>query len=103
MVRLGYISPGVRGELVAGAGRLWWKLEKGPTYTFTGHASLRHRRFCAAYGDYHEGISPGEEELYMCGTFNNRPGPTVVIPAFTGEWGPFGHIGAESLNNVRPG
>lgn len=103
MVRLGYISPGIRGELIAGAGRLWWQLEKGPTYTFTGHASLRHRRFCEAYGHYVEGLAPGATELHYCGTVNGRPGPAIVVPAFTGEWGPFGHIGCESLKDVMPG
>ncbi len=102
MVRLGYISPGIRGCLVGIAGRLYWMLDKGPTYTFTGHASLRHRRFCEAYGPYREGLAPGATELYMCGTFNNRQGPAVVVPAWTGEWGPFGHIGAESLKDVVP-
>ncbi len=103
MVRLGYISPGITGDLVSGAGRLWWRLQKGPTYTFTGHAALRHKRFVEAYGHYQEGLTPGETELYMCGTFNNRPGPTVALPAWTGEWGVFGHIGSESLKDVRPG
>ena len=102
MVRLGYISPGISATLIAAAGQLWWKLEKGETYTFTGHAALRHRRFIDAYLPYQEGISPGETELYMCGKFNNTVGPTVAVPAWTGIWGVFGHIGGESLNNVRP-
>jgi hypothetical protein len=102
MVRLGYISPGISGTLVSGGGHLWWKLAKGETYTFTGHASLRHRRFCGAYGPYQEGLTPGETELYYCGTFNNRQGPTVAVPAYTGEWGVFGHIGSESYKDQRP-
>lgn len=103
MVRLGYVSPGIKGELVSGAGRLWWKLGKGPTYTHVGHAALRHRRFCEAYGHYQEGLAAGETELYMCGTFNTHDGPTVAVPAWTGEWGAFGHIGGESLKDLRPG
>jgi hypothetical protein len=102
MVRLGYISPGITGTLISGAGRLWWKLDKGPTYTFTGHAALRHRRFCEAYGHYTEWLAPGATELHYCGHFNGTPGPAVVVPAFTGEWGPFGHIGGESLKDVVP-
>lgn len=102
MVRLGYISPGIKGQLISGAGHLWWQLEKGPTYTFTGHAALRHRRFIEAYGPYADKLPPGETELYYCGTFNNRAGPAIVVPAFTGEWGPFAHIGTESLKNMRP-
>lgn len=102
MVRLAYISPGIEAQLVSGAGRLWWKLHKGPTYTFTGHASLRHRRFCEAYGPYPSGLTPGETELAMCGKFNNSDGPAVALPAWTGEWGPFHHIGSESLKDVAP-
>lgn len=102
MVRLGYISPGISGKLVSGAGRLWWRLQKGETYTFTGHASLRHKRFCQVYGAYHEGLTAGETELWYCGKVNGTIGPDVVVPAFTGEWGAFGHIGGESLKDVRP-
>ena len=102
MIRLGYISPGIEAQLVSGAGRLWWKLHKGPTYTFAGHASLRHRRFCEAYGPYPTNLTPGETELWMCGKVNNTPGPVVVVPAWTGEWGPFSHIGSESLKDVMP-
>jgi len=102
-IRLAYISPGIWGELIAAAGRLWWKLSKGPTYTHVGHASLRSKAFCIAYGPYAEGLAPGETELWMCTRVNNHDGPTVMLPAWTGEWGPFAHIGGESLNAVRPG
>jgi hypothetical protein len=102
MVRLGYLSPGIWGEMIAGAGRLWWKLSKGSTYTFVGHASLRHRRFHDAYGAYPEGLAPGATELHACGWFNGHEGPTVAVPAWTGEWGPFAHIGGESLKDVQP-
>lgn len=102
MIRLGYISPGIRGELTSYNGRLWWRLAKGPTYTFTGHASLRHLRFFKAYGKYQHNLTPGETELYMCGTFNNTKGPDVIIPAFTGEWGIFAHIGSNSLKDTKP-
>ncbi len=102
MVRLGYISPGIGGDLISGAGHLWWRLHRGPTYTFTGHASLRHKRFCKVYGNYQEGLTPGETELWYCGKFNGTPGPEIVVPAFTGEWGAFGHIGGESLKDVHP-
>jgi len=102
MVRLGYISPGIVGRLVTGGGHLWWLLDKGPTYTFTGHASLRHRRFQDAYMPYREDLTPGETELNMCGMYNNKPGPGIVYPAYIGEFGPFGHIGGDSLKDMRP-
>lgn len=103
MIRLGYISAELEGQVISSAGRLWWKLKKGPTYTFAGHASLRHRRFAEAYGPYPTGLTPGETELWMCGKFNGTEGPTVALPAWTGEWGPFGHIGTDSLKDVVPG
>lgn len=102
MIRLGYLSPGITGELVSYSNRLWWKLDKGPTYTFTGHASFRNKRFFEAYGKYQHGLTPGETELYMCGVFNNTPGPDILIPAWTGEWGLFAHIGTNSLKDVKP-
>jgi len=103
MVRLGYMSPGIEGQLISAADRLWWKLKKNSdTYVFSGHASLRHRRFISAYLPYAEGLAPGETELYMCGTFNNKEGPDIVIPCWTGQWGVFAHIGGESLNCVKP-
>jgi len=104
MVRLGYISPGIEGQIITSAGRLWWKLRKGSdTYVFSGHAALRHRRFIEAYQPYQEGLTPGETELWMCGTFAKKQGPDIVLPMDTGQWGAFGHIGGESLNGVKPG
>lgn len=102
MVQLGYISPGIKGELISAEGLLWWRLAKGPQYTFTGHAALRHRRFFEAYGFYKPGLAPGYTELYMCGTFNGKQGPDIVVPAWTGIWGVFSHIGSESLKDVQP-
>jgi hypothetical protein len=104
MIRLGYISPGIKGELIKGADRLWWKLEKSLTYTYTfsGHASLRHKRFYEAYGKYSTVLAPGATELNMCGVFNSTKGPTVAIPVDGGAWGHFAHIGTESFKDVIP-
>lgn len=103
MVRLGYISPGLSGDLISHAGQLWWKLNKTSyQYTFSGHASLRHAKFCRDYGDYKEGLTPGQTELWMCDHFNATEGPTVAIPVEGGAWGYFGHIGGKSLNDTKP-
>lgn len=102
MVRLAYISAGIVGKLVSDAGHLWWMLDKGPQYTFTGHASLRHRRFLDAYMPYREDLSPGATELHMCGTYNNKPGPAIAVPAWTGEYGAFSHIGGISFKDTEP-
>lgn len=103
MIRLGYISPGIKGELISAANQLWWLLDKGPQYTFTGHAALRTREFCNAYGQYPTDRTPGQTELYMCGTFNGKKGPAIVVPADMGTYGLFGHIGNESYKDVAPG
>jgi hypothetical protein len=102
MVRFGYISPGLEATLISAVGQLWWRLKRGPQFTFTGHASLRHRRFCEAYGPYKEGLAPGETELWMCQRFIDVNGPDIALPVEAGAWGYFGHIGGESLKNVTP-
>lgn len=90
MVRLGLLTVDMQGTTVGLNGRVWWKLNKGPPYTFNGHPSLRHRRFYEAYGPYREGLLPGETEVAMCWQFNNMPGPAVVIPPCVSA---FQHIG----------
>lgn len=102
MIRMGYISPGLSGTLTSAAGQLWWLLNKGDQYTFAGHAQLRARRFFKAYGPYKEGLTPGQEELYMCSEFTYKQGPTAAINAEMGIYGYFAHIGGESLNNIKP-
>lgn len=103
MIRLAYISPGLEGDLIHTTNqKLWWKLRKGPQYTFVGHAALRTKKFINAYGKYPVGLPPGQTELYMCGTFNNTKGPTVALPAWHSIYGIFHHIGGESLKDVEP-
>lgn len=104
MIRLAYVSPGLAADLIhTSNNRLWWKLRKGPQYTFVGHASLRTKKFCNVYGKYKVGLPPGATELYMCGTFNGTTGPTVAIPAEDGIYGIFAHNdGGDSLKNVWP-
>lgn len=83
MIRLGYISPGVTGELVSAAGKLWWKLHKNSdTFVYTGHAALKHRRFFNTYQYFAEGIPPGLTEIDYCSRFNSNGGPEIVWPAW---------------------
>src|SRR3972149_4440506 len=104
MVRLGYLSPSISAQMISAAGQLWWHLKRnGETYIFAGHASLRSRSFCLAYGHYVEGLAPGETELFMCGRFNGVKGPDIAVPAWIGSWGAFAHIGTDTLKDVRPG
>lgn len=102
MVRLAYLSPGLVGSLIQHSDQLWWCLDKGPQYTFTGHAALRHAKFCKAYGDYKEGLAPGETELWMCQHFTDTDGPKIAVPADGGIYGYFAHIGGASLANMKP-
>lgn len=92
MVRLGQLTLDMEAKAISACGRLWWKLRKPQPYAFNGNPSLRHRRFYAAYGPYQEGLPPGQTELTMCWTFDNRPGPDIVIPPWI-HYNAFTHIG----------
>lgn len=103
MIRFGYLSPNLLGYLFSQEERLFWRLERNEeTYRFTGHPSLRHRRFHEAYGWYDEGRPPGLTELSMCGKVNQKPGPNILYPADCGSMGFFAHIGGESLADMEP-
>lgn len=104
LVRFGYLSANLLGYLVSEEGKLLWRLEpNGETYRFTGHPSLRHKRFHQHYGWYDEGLPAGWTELSMAGKVNQFPkGPHIVYPTDCGTWGFFGHIGSESLRDIQP-
>lgn len=105
MVRFEYAAAGLKAELISQENRLLWKLECNTNYqyNFTGHPSLRHKRFHETYGYYQEGLKAGFTELDMCGKFNAIDGPKIVIPYEYNQWGAFGHIGSISLADVEPG
>ena len=99
MVRLGALNLDIRGRTWAHGGRVYWKLDKEPhlegTPVFTGHPSLRHRRYRDVYGSYPEGLTPGETELAYAYQFRMGPqdAPGIVWPADYPAMGYFGHIG----------
>ena len=99
MVRLGNLNLDVRGRTWGHDGRLYWTLDHEPhlegTPVFTGHPSLRHRRYREAYGRYPEGLTPGETELAYAYQFRIGPhsGPGIVWPADYPANGLFSHIG----------
>lgn len=94
MVRLGYLNLNMRGSVFGHAGRLYWLLDReADEYVFTGHPSLRHRRYREAYGAYPEGLAPGDTELGYAFQFRMRQGPGIVWPAGMAEYGVFAHIG----------
>lgn len=99
MVRLGNLNLDIRGRTWGHGGVLYWKLDKEPhiegTPVFTGHPSLRHRRYREAYGEYPVGLTPGDTELAYAYQFRIGPqdGPGIVWPADYPPTGYFGHIG----------
>lgn len=100
MVRLGALNLDIRARTWAYGGRVYWKLDREPhiegTPVFTGHPSLRHRRYRDAYGPYPEGLTPGETELAYAYQFRqgSPDAPGIVWPADYPPWGFFGHIGS---------
>ena len=97
MVRLGYLNTGIRAQTIAHGYLLYWSLEHIPAEDwqciFTGHPSLRHTRYRAAYGDYPLGLSPGDTELAYAYQYRIGSGPSIVWPCAYPPQGMFGHIG----------
>lgn len=98
MVRLGYLNPGIKGQTIAHGASLYWALDHQPVEdwqcVFTGHPSLRHRRYREAYGDYPTGLHPGETELAYAYQYRIGSGPSIVWPADYPQSGVFAHIGS---------
>lgn len=99
MVRLGNLNLDIRGRTWGHDGRVYWTLDREPhiegTPVFTGHPSLRHRRYHEAYGLYPEGLKPGETELAYAYQFRmgSHDAPGIVWPADWPAGGHFAHIG----------
>lgn len=103
MIRFGYLSTNILMKTQAAENKLYYTLEPNEeTYRFTGHPSLRHKRFHEKYGWYREGLAPGETELSMCHNVNSIVGPIIAHPGDYNCYGAFHHIGSESLANVQP-
>ncbi len=82
MIRMGRLHANVSGEVISGGDRLWWMLSEKDEWAWTGHAAMRHKRFHDAYGDYVEGLPPGQTEMTMLDTVNKVKGPRMVWPAW---------------------
>lgn len=97
MVRLGYINPDYLGPTIEHDGWRYHTLDRTPPdtsrYAFTGHPSLRHRRYREAYGLYPEGLTPGDTELGYAYQYRVGDGPLIVWPADYPTDGYFRHIG----------
>jgi hypothetical protein len=111
MIRFGYLSTNLVGYTVGkeytGVDELYWRIEPNEeTYRFTGHPSLRHRRFhdkqLGGSGLYDEALSPGMTELSMCGKVNKYTKHDILYPTDCGRWGFFAHIGDDHLGAIEP-
>lgn len=104
MIRMGYLSAGIRATLESRENRLWWVLQHNPNqqYNYAGHAQLQHKRFWEKLGAFKEGLAPGANELYRCGQYNSAENPPKIVwPAEFGQWGPFHHVGSVSLADTE--
>lgn len=98
MIRLGYIDGTKLEPAQTFAGRPYHTIPRDwpdtSFYAFTGHPSLRHARYRAAYGDYPVGLGPGDTELAYAYQYGVGSGPLIVWPEGYPEGGYFAHIGA---------
>lgn len=104
MCRMGYLSAGLNANVISAEGKLWLKfVQQGAQYIYAGHASLRHLRLHDKVGMFAEGLAPGATELDFCGKYNATPhAPAITWCLDYGSFGPFAHIGSESLADVWP-
>lgn len=97
MIRLGYIDGSKLEPAQTFAGRRYHTIPRDwpdtSFYAFTGHPSLRHARYRAAYGDYPVGLGPGDTELAYAYQYRVGSGPLIVWPEGYPEQGYFAHIG----------
>lgn len=106
MVRLGYLNPGLRAQSIAHGPhhQMYWAFDREPAHgheiVFTGHPSLRHRRYREAYGDYPTRLPPGETELAYAYRFRIGSGPAIVWPADYPPGGMFHHIGSVKTEDL---
>ena len=106
MVRLGTLNLDIRGRTWAHGGLVYWKLDREPhipgTPVFTGHPSLRHRRYRDAYGEYPVGLTPGDTELAYAWQFRigSPDAPGIVWPADMGSGTAWGHIGTVKTEDM---
>ena len=104
MVRLGYIDPQRLEPPRLFAGRPYHTMTRdwpdNAFYAFTGHPSLRHRRYRAAYGDYPEGLTPGDTELHYAYQYRTGDGPLIVWPEGYPSDGYWAHIGSVKTEDL---
>jgi len=104
MIRLGYIDPARLNPAEDFARRRYHTMTRdwpdNAFYAFTGHPSLRHRRYREAYGDYPTGHTPGETELHYAYQYRIGQGPLIVWPEGYPSGGLFAHIGSVKTEDM---
>lgn len=104
MVRWGYLSAGLNADIISRENHLWLKFnQNGDQYLYTGHASLRHKRFHQSVGMFTEGLRPGANELDFCAKYNAKGTPSIAWDLDYGHTGSFVHIGNVSLADTPVG
>lgn len=105
MVRFGYLSIGLTGEVIAAEGHLWLSfIRNGYQYVYAGHPSLRSvNKLHERVGFFSEGLSPKQNELNFCAKYNAAINPPAIVWDMNyGHMGPFAHIGNESIGDISP-
>lgn len=95
MVRLARIPIGLHSDIIGDGAEVYLRLKKGSGYYFSGNPSIRHVRFYDVYGNYPEGLQPGDTEVEYDRRIQGFAGPDIIFPVNVGTWGLFGHIGTE--------
>lgn len=95
-VRYSYLPTGLECDAVGHEWRMYLQIRKTRPYAFSGNPHLKHERF-VFYGDYPEGMNPGDTEIHYDGQIRQRPhdGPSIWWPLAIGDAPPFRHIGDE--------
>ena len=97
MVRLGHLAIDLDCRTVGYDSVHYLSILPTTNYQFSGNPSLRHRRFWEAFGEYPEGLNPGNTEIAYDAQIRNvglnTNAPRIVWPVDIGGWGVFAHIG----------
>jgi hypothetical protein len=95
LVRLGGLAVGNDVRIEGYGGVHYLEYLRGKQYCYSGNPHLRHRRFSESYGMFAEDRNPGEMELAMDASFQEKEGPKIWRPADIPGWGIIGHNGTD--------
>lgn len=93
MVRLSDIKVDLHATVVGYDGYHYLRIWNESHYMFSGNPSIRHRRALEAWGNYPEGLNPGDTEVAYDYQVRQRATAHIVWPFSVGPHGVYGHIG----------